>query len=203
VSELRAGWVLLSVLGAGLIALAALAALRRGRASTAVAAAAVAALVALVVLGPPEAVRAASGAVVCEGAAPQVCAYPERRGRLPEERREIVRLLEALERIAPGAPRPERWTEGPGREGPALAPLELVAPADRATLVSDVGASLVRCAPDETVDPLLLVWLANTAYGPGSVAPEALGYAGPPRSPASLERKARAAGRTTERHWCP
>ena len=78
-------------------------------------------------------------------------------------------------------------------------PLELVAPTHRATLVADVGSSLVRCAPEEAVDPVVFVWLAAAVYGPGAVSRDALGYSGPP---SSIERRAREAVVATRPHWC-
>ena len=203
-AQLRVGWVALSTLSAVLIGVAALAAVRRRRGSAAVAGLACAAVAGLLFVGPAEAVHDARGPVACAGRAPQVCAYPERRGRLPALRTQIVRLTAALQRLASGAPLPARWTEGDERASRAVALLELADPADQASIVDDVAASLVRCSPDAAVEPVVSVWLDRAVYGARAVAPAAFGDNGPPShfAPARLERGARRAVAATRRDWC-
>lgn len=161
-------------------------------------------LVALVVTGPNERTREDKGAVLCEGRAPIVCAYPERRSWLPASQHTVARLQRALAELAPGLPPPDRYSEAAKSSSRSIMTLQVADPEDRAALSQDVADVLVRCS-DDAVEGYVALELARKSFDPADVpAPATLGL----MQPAPLLREQRVHRealreiRRTRGEWC-
>ncbi len=168
------------------------------------AAAAAVGLVVLVGLAPGGRTRPDGGAAACDGRAPAVCAYSERRAWLPATRTEILALQRELAKLTPGVSLPERYSELARSSSRTVALLEVADPADRAALSRDVAELLVRCS-DGSISGHVALTIARGAFKPADV-PEASRFGllqpAPLLRPGRVREEALREVRRTRGGWC-
>lgn len=168
--------------------------LSTGRRAVAVTGVALATVVVLagVLTGPGKSLQPARAAT-CGGTDPEVCAFPERRGKILGVRREVRRISAALDTVAGRRiALPERFSE---LDMPDAASLEVADPDDRLGRISDVLAAAARCSAEREPDPPLILAVAAQAYGRGVIRPKEVSYEPAPSrlTPSALGRDAKAA----------